>query len=682
MGVGVAESDGKKQTTSARSGTPDVFVSYASPDSTVAEIVCAALERVGVSCWIAPRDVTPGASYAGQIIHAIDAAKTIVLILSQNAGSSPHVLREVERAASKRHPIVSLRIDQAPLPDDFEYFLNTSHWLDASNGDTARAIPKLVSAVQLAIQTPVVTPVSTPTEHTVAPSTKAPQKNRAAIVVASLIGLAIAGFAIDRLWISSRRAAPNSVPTAAIPVPAPAPAAPAISEKSVAVLPFVDMSEKHDQEYFSDGLSEELIDMLTKVPGLRVPARTSSFYFKDKQTKISDIARELGVAHVLEGSVRKAGNNLRITAQLIRVDTGYHVWSETYDRKLDDIFRVQDEIATAVVKELKISLIGGDVRHVSATRDAEAYTLYLQGRMLYRRATSKAEYDGAAEHLRKALRVDPKFAAAWAFLAFVLSDEVINGVVAGEVVDEEMRRATESALVLDPKLAYAHSALATVYWALDWNWRAALAEYQRAYELDPADSANARVLADAMFTLGGDTETVLGLYEHAIDLDPVLDANYLHLATFLYGVGRLPGAEAAARRGIQLNPKASGVHMWLGQILLQRGEPAKALGEFEREPDEGARRQGLALAFHALGRRSEADAALAEVERTNATTGQYWIAQIHAYRGEIDQAFVWLERAYGQRDFALVIMNRDPLLKNLRADQRYKAFLRKMNLPE
>jgi len=270
----MAEGGGEAQATSGHTGTPDVFISYASPNNTVREAVCEALERAGVTCWIAPTDVTPGASYAGQIIHAIDAARAIVLILSQNAGSSPHVLREVERAASKRHPIVSLRIDQAPLPEDFEYFLNTSHWLDASNGDTARAIPKLVSAVRLAIQTPVVTPASTPTAHTAAPSTNAPQKNRTAIVMASLIGLAIAGIAVDRPWESSRRAAPTSVPTAPVPAPAPAPAAPAFSEKSVAVLPFVDMSEKKDQEYFSDGLSEELIDMLAQVPDLRVPART------------------------------------------------------------------------------------------------------------------------------------------------------------------------------------------------------------------------------------------------------------------------------------------------------------------------------------------------------------------------------------------------------------------------
>ncbi len=171
------------------------------------------MERTGITCWIAPRDVTPGASYAGQIIHAIDAAKAIVLILSQNAASSPHVLREVERAASKRLPIVALRIDQAPLPADFEYFLNASHWLDASGGDAARAIPKLVSAVRLAIKAPAVPPVSSPTAHVAAPSAHVSTTTRTSIVVASVVGLAIAGFAADRLWLSSRHAASAPAPT-------------------------------------------------------------------------------------------------------------------------------------------------------------------------------------------------------------------------------------------------------------------------------------------------------------------------------------------------------------------------------------------------------------------------------------------------------------------------------------
>jgi TolB-like protein len=332
-------------------------ISYASQDGAVAAVVCNALEQAGVTCWIAPRDVTSGAFYADELVHAIDSARALVLILSQSAAASPHVHREVERAISKRHPVVSLRIDRAALPAGLEYFLNTSQWLDASGGDTARTMPKLVAAVQVAIDRP---------------------RCRIAIVAGSLLAVAIGGLAVYKSRLPERRVLlPSEV---AAPTAAPAPSS--IPEQSVAVLPFVDMSEKKDQEYFSDGLSEELIDMLVKVPNLRVPARTSSFYFKGKPTKIPEIARELGVAHVLEGSVRKSGNHLRVTAQLVRADNGFHIWSQTYDRKLDDIFKMQDDIANAVVNALKVSLFAALKPRVPATSNMEAYTLLLKANYL------------------------------------------------------------------------------------------------------------------------------------------------------------------------------------------------------------------------------------------------------------------------------------------------------------
>ena len=303
----MAEGGGEGEITVANSGTPDVFISYASQDAAVARIVVEALERTGVGCWIAPRDVTPGAFYADEIVHAIDAAKAIVLILSQNAADSQHVLREVERAASKRHPVVSLRVDQAPLPAGLGYFLNTSQWLDASGGEIARSMPKLIAAVRVAVQASVVTPEAAPTPRAPAPSPSARQSRHTAVIVASLIALVIAGFAVDRLWVSSRRAASSSLLTTAVQAPAPAPAAPTISEKSVAVLPFADMSEKKDQEYFADGMAEEILDLLARIPGLTVIGRTSSFQFKSKSEDLRTIGARLGAAFIVEGSVRSAG---------------------------------------------------------------------------------------------------------------------------------------------------------------------------------------------------------------------------------------------------------------------------------------------------------------------------------------------------------------------------------------
>ncbi len=425
----------------ASGSTPSVFISYASPDIAVAEATCEALEQAGVTCWIAPRDVTPGTFYADAIVHAIDAAKAIVLILSQSAATSPHVLREVERGASKRHTVISLRIDRAPLPAGLEYFLNTSQWLDASSGDTARALPKLVSAVQVAIQASTVTPTGVPTAHALAPAVSARLPRRIALIAASVVGLGLVVLAADRLWVSRHQAIAPAAPAPAALAPAPTTAVPTISDKSVAVLPFVDMSEKKDQEYFSDGLSEELIDMLAKVPDLRVPARTSSFYFKGKQVTIQDIAKALGVADVLEGSIRKSGNHLRITAQLVRADNGYHLWSETYDRQLNDIFKVQDEIAGAVVKALKIFPRWGNPYPVSRHAQHRRVQFVPAGKSMWRHANETADFERVAGYCAKPSTQIPSLQTLGRYFPRTFGASIVRPRARFKKLLEEARRA-------------------------------------------------------------------------------------------------------------------------------------------------------------------------------------------------------------------------------------------------
>ena len=659
-----------------------VFISYASLDSGIAETACEALEKAGVTCWIAPRDVTPGAFYGDEIVHAIDAAKAIVLILSQNAATSPHVLREVERAASKRHAVISLRIDKGPLPAGLEYFLNTSQWLDASSGDAVRALPKLVAAVQVAIQAPTVTPTVVPTAHAPAPAVSERSRKRMALIVASVVGLALVGFAADRLWLSSHRAAaaPATTPVASAPVPVTV--APTIPEKSVAVLPFVDMSEKKDQEYFSDGLSEELIDMLAKVPDLRVPARTSSFYFKGKQTTIADIAKALSVSHVLEGSVRKSGNKLRITAQLIRVDNGYHLWSETYDRQLDDIFKVQDEIAGAVVKALKVSLLEGETPRAAPTSNTEAYALYLQALAIATNAAQQADLERVIDHLQRALKLDPKFARAWAALAGwrVYDYETFTSGGYQQVL-ADARHAAEQALKLDPKLSDAHFAMSAVLTA-EWNWKAAEAEINQALALNPGNADAFGVATVIALTLGHFDEG-LQLAQRVVALDPLSALNYGSFAglggAYLAG-GRLTEAETAYRQALDLAPAISQGHFLLGWTLLARSEPAAALAVMEQETDQRYRDVGRALALDALGQRTEADRALAVAEAKYPGVVEYPIAVVYANRNDFDMAFAWLDRAFQMHDGWVPWLPWDPLLKNLRGDPRYRVLLRKMNL--
>jgi TolB-like protein len=675
----VAEGDVEERTAAAAGAKRAVFISYASQDAAVATTVVEALERSGIACWIAPRDVTPGAFYADEIVHAIDAAKAIVLVLSQNAADSQHVFREVERAASKRHPVVSLRVDQAPLPAGMEYFLNTSHWLDASGGNIARSMPKLIAAVRAAIQAPVMTTEASPAPRVPSPSAQPPK--RTAIIVASLMGLAIAGFAVARLWVSSRRAVPTPVRTAALSAPAPAPAAPTFPEKSVAVLPFVDMSEKKDQEYFSDGMSEELIDMLTKIPDLRVPARTSSFYFKGKQATIADIAKALSVLYVLEGSVRTSGKTLRVTAQLIRADNGYHIWSKTYDRQLDNVFEMQDEIAGAVVKAFKMSLLGSTPKSPT-TQNTEAYTLYLQARYFADRSWDLENQRKAVELMQQAVRLDPGFARAWALLAARYTKEVLDGTRSSVEGRDLALLAAAKADAIDPGLPETQIAKAKISYYLDWDWAAAGAEIKKARKRDPANAQAIFWEANVADVLGH-SEDALRLREQAIALDPLSPSEYFWLGRTYLKLGRLADAEANFRKSLDLNPNGPYLHWNIALALLLRGEHAAALAEMQRETLAATQLMGFALIYHAMGRGAESDAALREMENVAASElNPFWFAAVHAYRGEIDQAFSWLNRAYQAHDFYLIDMKGFPLLKNLEPDSRYRAFLHKMNLPE
>jgi TolB-like protein/tetratricopeptide (TPR) repeat protein len=675
----MAEGDGEEKASSSAS---PVFISYASQDAAVADAVVAALERQGLKCWMAPRDVTAGAPYAGQIIHAIDTAKASVLILSRNAAASPHVLREVERTASKRHPIIALRIDQAPLPADFEYFLNSSHWLDTSTSDIGRTLPKLVSAVQVAVQGPAVAPADPPKLQPTPPMYA--RSTWRTGIVASVIALGLAVLAADRLWLSGRRTLAPAAQAPAASAPPAVPAAPTIPEKSVAVLPFVDMSEKKDQEYFSDGLSEELIDMLAKVPDLRVPARTSSFYFKGKQTTIAEIAKALGVAQVLEGSVRKSGNNLRITAQLIRADNGYNVWSETYDRTTNDIFKVQDEIASAVVKALKVALLNAPARRNAKATNTEAYTIYLQGRSLIENGTG-VQMSTGVEYLERAAKLDPSFAPTWATLSRAyIANYLDHGIGHYPDIRNTAYDAAERAVMLDPESSEAHLSMGRVL-MLDWNWRGAEREIGRALELAPSNATVARNAFYLSLTLGR-FEVAVRHAKAAVDLDPLNFYNYLTLGDAEFYAGKqLALAEAAYRKALELRSDAQEVHAALAMVLLAQGKPDEALAEVKREPDAGNREIALPLILDGVGRASEADRALRLAETKYGNSFPFAVGELYASRNDLDRAFAWWDRAYQQHDDGLTAMKYDPMVtrsKQLTLDPRYKALLVKMDLPE
>jgi adenylate cyclase len=499
--------------------------------------------------------------------------------------------------------------------------------------------------------------------------------------IIAVLAVALLYFVADKFWISKRVA---TIPAATLAAPAAvtAPASPAIPEKSVAVLPFVDMSEKKDQEYFSDGMAEEIIDLLVKVPELRVPARTSSFYFKGKQTTIVDIAKALGVAYVLEGSVRKSGKTLRITAQLIKADAGFHVWSETFDRQLTDVFKVQDEIAGQVVKALKLSLLAGALPPGNRTLNLEANDQYMQAVFFFNQS-SKVGTIRAMNLLHRALELDPTFALAWAQLSRELAFQAENILPKGESESAriEARRTAEKAVALDPSLPEAYVALGRVYMYYDGDITKAAAEYGRALELNPRSG-------DAMLQLGlvagqqGRLDERVRLQEQALAMDP-LNVNILDVLGNAYlAVGKPSVAETIFRRQLELSPQNMFANGNIGIALALLGKPAEALVLMEQGArNDAERRWARALLYPALGRKAEADELLVSLERDPGSLLPLDIAEIHAYRNDKDRAFEWLERQY-RLDPKILDLHTDALLANLRGDPRFKALLRKLKLPE
>ena len=638
-----------------------VFISYASAAAGIAQKVCSALEAAGIRCWIAPRDVLPGTLYAEGIVHALDESRVLVLVLSKDAVASAHVGKELERATSKRHPIIALRTDTAPLTPAFEYFLNESQWIDASASADV-AIAKLVEAVgrHLAEGSTV---APTQASQTLVHKTK--KSRRAWGIAAAIVVLAVvaAYFLVGKAWIHGHTAA--TIP---------------ISDKSIAVLPFVDMSEKKDQEYFGDGMAEEIINMLAQVPNLHVPARTSSFFFKGKSIKIADIARELGVADVLEGSIRRSGNQIRVTAQLVRADNGYHLWSKTYDRPIDDMFKVQDEIANAVVQALQITLMGGPLtRQKGGTQNLDAYQLYLRGLSSMWQNTVPS-LTAARDDFEQAIELDPDFGLGWAELSRDTLFLTNNGTYSPKEGYERARQMAQHALQLSPDLSEAHSTLANVYRNYDRDWAASETEVRQALALDPTNPTALMRAGQLSYTLGR-WEDAQRQLQSALVRDPFLTVAIWSLGTAQYGAGRFADADATYRRLLEVAPDYFNGRSFLAKTLLAEGKPEGALATLQQS-NENARQVLLPIVLQAAGRQAESDAALKTLIAKYADTQAYYVAMTYAYRGDRALAFQWLDRAYEQRDQGFIAFVGEPLFKNIEGDPRYKAFLLKMNLPE
>ena len=453
----------------------------------------------------------------------------------------------------------------------------------------------------------------------------------------------------------------------------------AVSEKSVAVLPLLNESGDPKDEYFSDGLSEELIAALAQINGLKVIGRSSSFRFKERKEESETIGEKLGVATLLEGTVRKQGDRVRIVAALVNAADGIELWTRTFDRELKDIFAVQAEIAAAVAESLKVTLLGSDEQSTnSATKSTEAHNAYLQGHFHFQRRNLE-DFRKAVGYSDEAIRLDPDYALAyaerseaWSFIGDLTGQRATAWLTA--------KSDAEKAVAIAPSLAEAHAALGWVRFFIDWKFTEGLSELKRAKELSPANPTANDLLARVIVYLGRVDEAERQARQ-AVELDPLSVTAQGNLGRVLFVAGKLDEADAVARKTAELQPAAAGNHRYQVHVAVERGDGETALREAQLEPDEGYRRFELALAHYVRGDRAAADAALADLIANGRDQLAYQVAEVYAVRGETDKAFEWLQISFDNHDTGTLTLLIDPLLRGLHDDPRYKNLLAKLGLP-
>lgn len=484
-------------------------------------------------------------------------------------------------------------------------------------------------------------------------------------LIIGLLAIAVAYFTWDKFAV-------RDASTAAAPVAA---AAPASGRLSVAVMPFVNMSGDDEQEYFSDGLSEELLNLLAKVPQLRITSRSSAFYFKDKDYTIADVGEQLGVSHVLEGSVRRSGDQIRITAQLIDASTDTHLWSNTWDRAFQDIFAVQDEIAAAVTTALKIQLVD-ELPHAFVT-DPQAYDLYLRARELISTQTEARALEAEAL-LLELLKIDPTYAPGLVLIGDV---EVFLGLWSFRPMAESFERAEDygrRAAVAAPAFGGGYTLLARIAIRHERALSKGRRLIQEAIRRDPSD-LQARLVAGRLDALQGKHVESVKLAREIARLDPLSGEAYWSLGHALMQARKYDESVAAFRQLLELAPDATAGHAALAEALFLAGEYEEALLEFDAEPWEGFTYYGRAMTYFEVGEREKSDAALEKL--LNLDDAESWAAQIamvYAVRGENDEAFEWLDRGLALNDQGVHGTQAFPFFDNLRSDPRFDEFVQRI----
>jgi TolB-like protein/DNA-binding winged helix-turn-helix (wHTH) protein/cytochrome c-type biogenesis protein CcmH/NrfG len=451
----------------------------------------------------------------------------------------------------------------------------------------------------------------------------------------------------------------------------------------LAVLPFANLTGDPNKEYLADGLTEETISQLGRLnpEQLGVIARTSVMGYKQKDERLDQIGRELSVQYVLENSLREDGTHLRLTAQLIQVKDQTHVWSRDYDYPVKDILAVEDDVAKAVAQEVRLHLTSQQPAELAQPRpvNPDAFDAYLQGFFFFEKNTDK-DTDIAAKYYERATQLDPSYALAWAGLSRARKWQAVRGLIPKEEGYQLAREAIERALALNPSLAEAHIQMGRIKQQVDFDWTGADASTKRAVELDPGNPESLWAAASSAAILGRFDEA-LPLNRRAVHLDPLNASSWAGLAETEFFMGQLDEAAADDEKALELNPDAWAGPILLGEIYVMQGRPQDALPEIEVVPYPSIRAFLYPMAYCALGRKRESDAALSELITKYHASDPYQIAQVYAFRNQSDDAFEWLDRAYVLRDDGLMATKVDPLLKSLHSDPRFAAFLKKLNFP-
>lgn len=654
-----------------------VFLSYASQDTEAAQRICEALRAAGIEIWFDQSELRGGDAWDQSIRKQIKTCALFMPIISRNthARGEGYFRLEWKLAVDRSHLIASdlpfllpVVIDDTPDTDDRvpERFREIQ-WTHLSGGVPSLAfIERVKRLLSGEAPAPAVARFPSSAVASRAPPPYGLMRRRTGVLYSAVAGavlLALGSFALERLNRSKLVA-----PAAA----------------SIAVLPLANESGEASQQYFSDGISEDLITALSQFSGLKVIGRTSAFQFRDSKEDSRSIGAKLGVAHLLEGSVRKSGDMIRVSAELIDTADGSTQWSERYDRPYKDLFALQDEITRTVVVALRTKLLPGE--HAAEQSDRppggslEAYNAWLQGNFYHRRL-SEAGFRKAVEYYTQATQIDPRYARAWSSLttAWINLGNYLNGTPAQEA-HAKAREAADRALTIAPQSAQAHRARGAVLLYTEFDWRGAEAEFRRALALAPND-ADTKCTFGIILTILGDSDKAVELTQQALATDPLRPDWYEDLARQLFALNRLDEAERAIRRVVELQPAGEGDYQLLTMIEIKRGDAQAALAAAQQEHPGPAQDFALAAAQQIGNDRAAADTALGTLIATHANDLAYGIAVVYALRKDTKSTFEWLDRAWDNRDPEITTLLSDPLILLYKDDPRFAAFCRKVGLP-